>query len=445
MSCCGNAKSWVILLTAIVVVSQFSFAPVGSAEDWPHWMGPTRNNQWEAKGIIEKFPAGGPKVLWRTPVEGGYSGPSVVGDRLFISDFKSNGDVKVGNFERKSFEGVERVQGLDAKSGKVLWTYEYPVTYGISYPSGPRCTPTVDGKYVYALGAEGHLVCLSLDGKPVWKKELTTEYKTKSALWGYASHPLIDGDRLICIVGGEGSHVVAFDKLTGKELWKSGTATEQGYTPPSIIEAAGVRQLIITSPMSVYALAPDTGKELWKTDYEATNGSIIMTPIQYKDYLLVAGYSNHNMLLQLSKDKPGVKKLAQDKAKHFLSPVNVQPFMIDDTLYGMDQGGDFMAIELPSGKRLWQSTDIIGDRSSGSETAFFVAHGNRHFIFNEKGELQIAKISKTGIEILDKAQLLEATNNAFGRPVVWAAPAFANGCVYLRNDKECICVDLKAK
>ncbi len=151
-------------------------------------------------------------------------------------------NVKVDNFDRKAFTGTERVLCLDEKTGKELWKHEYPVKYEISYPAGPRCTPVVEGDYVWTLGAEGNLFCFNVaDGKIVWSHDLKTEYKTKSALWGYAAHPLIDGDNLLTLAGGEGSHIVALNKKTGKEVWKSGTAPEQGYCPPTIIEYAGVR------------------------------------------------------------------------------------------------------------------------------------------------------------------------------------------------------------
>ena len=152
----------------------------------------------------------------------------------------------------QKFTGTERVLCLDEATGKEIWKHEYPVTYGISYPAGPRCTPTVDGDLVYTLGAEGKLICLSVEnGDVVWEVDLVKQYNTKAALWGYAGHPLIDGDNLITLAGGDGSHVVAFDKKTGEEKWKSQTAPEQGYCPPTIIEAGGVRQLILPQPDAV--------------------------------------------------------------------------------------------------------------------------------------------------------------------------------------------------
>ena len=193
-----------------------------SADDWPQWMGPQRDNVWREDGLLEKFPAGGPKVLWSTPVAGGYSGPAVSGGKVCITDYVTADNVKVDNFDRREFSGTERIHCLDEATGKVLWTHEYPVKYSISYPAGPRCTPVMHEGLVYALGAEGHLFCLSTDsGKVVWSHDLKKEYSTTAPLWGYSAHPLIDGDNLLTLAGGEGTHIVALNRLTGQEVWRS--------------------------------------------------------------------------------------------------------------------------------------------------------------------------------------------------------------------------------
>jgi len=414
------------------------------AEDWPQWMGHNRDNHWVAENIIERFPEGGPPILWRTAVAGGYAGPAVVGDRLVVGDWQSEGDVRVDNFNRATYDGHERVLCFDAHRGELVWEHRYPLTYTISYPAGPRCTPNIDGDRVYHLGAEGHLKCLRLaDGEVLWECHLPTEFDTQTPLWGYASHPLIDGPRLIVVAGGEGSHTVAFDKLTGRVLWKSGTASEQGYSPPTMIEVAGRRQLIAANPQAVNALDPETGELLWSEPYEATNGSIIMSPLLIDGrYLFVGGFSNRNLLLELDPQQPRVTALVRDKPKHFVSPVNAQPLVQEGVVYGMDQRGDLVAFTVPSGERLWESNAIIGQRSRGSETGFFVRHRDRYFVFNELGELLIVRLSPEGCEVLDRTPLLPPTNNAFGRDVLWCAPALAHGRLYVRNDETLICVDL---
>ena len=430
-----------LLLVALLLGPAISLS---LADEWPQWMGPGRDNIWREEGILPAFPAGGPRVLWRAPVAGGYSGPAVAGGRVYVTDYVTADDVKVPNFERKQFSGIERVHCLSQQDGMLVWHHEYPVKYTMSYPAGPRCTPLVDGQLIYTLGGEGNLICFeAATGKIVWQRNLVEQYKTKTALWGYASQPLIDGTKLICVVGGDNSHVVAFDKRDGTEIWRSLSSPEQGYSPPTIIEAAGVRQLILLRPDAVTAVDPDTGKPLWSVDYEATSGSIIMSPIQAGEYLFVGGFSDQNLLLRLGKDRPTAEEVWRNLKKHAVSPVNVQPFLDGDTIYGIDQSGVFVAFDVASGKRLWETPEPFSSgRPVQSATAFIVRQADRYWLFTEQGDLIIAELSKSGLKQLDKAHVIDPTNVAFGRDVVWSAPAFASRCAFIRNDKECICVDL---
>lgn len=417
-----------------------------SADDWPQWMGPQRDNVWREDGLLEKFPAGGPKVLWSTPVAGGYSGPAVSGGKVCITDYVTADNVKVDNFDRREFSGTERIHCLDEATGKVLWTHEYPVKYSISYPAGPRCTPVMHEGLVYALGAEGHLFCLSTDsGKVVWSHDLKKEYSTTAPLWGYAAHPLIDGDNLLTLAGGEGTHIVALNRLTGKEVWRSTSsgAQGQGYCPPTIINHGGARQLIMYKPDAVVSLDPATGKQYWSLPYEASNGSIIMSPVLSGNYLYAAGYSNKSLMMELDPARPAARELWRDKS-NIICPVNVQPFLDKDVLYGFDQKGVLRALTIPDGKRLWETSDAIGKRPAGSETAFIVRQGSRYMLFNELGELLLAELTAEGYREIDRAKVIEPSNFAFGREVVWSMPAFANRHVYLRNDNQIICVDFAA-
>ncbi|MGL4420990.1 MAG: PQQ-binding-like beta-propeller repeat protein [Gemmataceae bacterium] len=426
-------------------------ASTGRAEDWPQWMGTQRDNIWREPGLMESLPAGGPKVLWRMPIKGGYAGPAVSGGKVFATDYASANQtpeqLASGNFNRKGSNGTERVIAFDEATGKQLWTYEYPVAYTVSYPSGPRCTPLVHDGKVYTLGSEGHLACLNVaDGAKIWAKELKLTYQTKSALWGYAAHPMIDGKKLITLAGGEGSHVIALNKDTGEELWKSQSQPEQGYSPPLLTEAGGVRQLIVPGPTAVRSLDPETGKRLWSADYDASNGSIIMTPVRSGEYVFVGGYQTKNILLKLKSDAPEAETVWRNKKNHGLSPVNVQPFLDGTTLYGYDESGNFHAVELPSGKRLWTSGGPVGEDAKGSGTAFIVKlgadKGNRYIFFTETGDLVLGELTTTGYKETSRAHVIDATNTAFGRKVVWCAPAFANKHVYVRNDKEIIALDL---
>lgn len=403
------------------------------ADDWPAWMGPTRDNVWHEEGILSEFPDSGPQVVWRAPVAGGYAGPAVAGGRVFVTDFvKTDG-----------MSGTERVLCLDAATGRPLWQHEEPETYTISYPAGPRCTPLVDGDRVYTLGAEGKLCCLSVsDGAVLWSRDLKADYHTKAATWGYASHPQIDGDKLICIAGTGEAHAVALNKHTGEELWRAGTAPEQGYCPPLILEAAGVRQLILMKPDGMYAVDPETGTRLWETPYNADNGSIIMQPVRIGDYLYVGGFQEKNLLLKLHQDEPGVEVVWRNKRQHGISAVNVQPFDLDGFLCGFHEKGDLRVVEIPSGEVLVSDGGPLPGRLQGCGTAFITRHQDRFFVFTETGDLVIAELSSKGYIELDRTHLIDPTNTAFGRDVVWCPPAYAEQSVFVRNDQELIRVSL---
>ena len=437
-----NLKVLNCFLSLALILSAFTSS--GVADDWPNWMGPKKDNVWRESGLLEKFPIDGPKILWKSKLAGGYAGPAVVGDKVFVTDYVTTENNKFENFDRKkNFSGTERVFCLSATSGKEIWKHEYAVKYTISYPGGPRCTPVVHENKVYTLGAEGALFCFdAASGKIIWEKNLPKEYKTKAALWGYAGHPLIDGDNLITLVGGKGSHIVAFNKNTGKEVWKGLTSSEQGYSPPTIIEAGGVRQLILLRPDKVTSVDPKNGKEYWSIPYSATSGSIIMSPVKVGDFLYVAGYSNKSLLLKLNSEKPAAEVVWRDKKRKAFSPVNVQPIAIEKTIYGFDQNGKLVGLEIPSGDRLWETAKPIGKRAQGSGTAFIVKQAERFWLFNEKGELVICKLSDEGYEEIDRAKVIEPTSLAFGRDVVWSMPAFSNKRAFIRNDKQIICVDL---
>lgn len=436
-------------MTLIAAASLLLLTSAGStrADDWPQWMGPTRDDQLAERGLVTKFPAGGPKVLWRTPIAGGYAGPAVVGDRVFVTDFvKEAGDSSNDPGKRAEVTGKERVLCLDRATGKVVWSREDARAYKISYPAGPRTTPTVAGGKVYTLGAEGHLLCLSAqDGELLWAKDLQKEYKIEAPIWGFCGHPLVDGNKLICLVGGEGSVAVAFDKDNGKELWRALSAPEPGYCPPTIIEAAGTRQLLVWHPKSLNSLNPATGEVYWSMEIEPAYGMSVTRPQKSGDYLYVSAIGDVAALLKLSSDKPGAEEVWRGEKKSAVYCANSTPLIDNGIIYGSDcQVGCLRAVKLESGERLWETfaPTTGGERRASHGTAFLVKNGGHYYLFSETGDLIIAKLTAEKYEELDRAHLLEPTGEAFGRPVVWSHPAFSQGCIFARNDKELICVAL---
>ena len=429
-------KNLLVLALTVIMV------PTAFGDDWPQWMGPKRDNIWRETGLLDSFPKNGPKYVWRTKIAGGYAGPAVGNGKVIITDYVTSENVQVPNFDRNVFSGTERVHCLNEKTGKIEWSHQYAVKYNISYPGGPRCTPNIEGNKVYTLGAVGHLFCFDINsGKILWSKDLCKEYDTEPALWGYAAHPLIYGDTILTLAGGKGSHIVAFDKNTGKEVWKALTSEGRGYAPPTIIKAAGIEQLICLHPEGITSISPKNGKKYWSLPYTADNTSIIMSPVRWNDYIFFGGYSNRNMLVKLDSDEPKAETVFRNKNDFAMSPVNVQPMIVGDMLYGFNSGS-LLGVKMPSCKRIWTTSAPVSEEPLHAGTAFIVKQGDRFWLFNEKGDLIIAKLTPKGYKEIDRMQILKATGRAFRRSVVWSQPAFANRKIYALNDNEIVCVDL---
>jgi outer membrane protein assembly factor BamB len=430
-----------------------------SADDWPQWLGPKRDSVWRESGIVEKLPAGGPKLRWRTPIAGGYAGPAVANGRVYVMDrvLKPGAEAPANQFARGQTPASERVLCLDETTGKIVWQHEYDCAYTVSYPAGPRTTAAIDGGKVYTLGAEGNLFCLNADdGKVVWSRDLKKDYSIDvTPVWGFASNPLIDGRKLISFVGGEGTALVAFDKETGKELWRALSETGRhlsGYGSPIIVEAGGRRQLIAWHPEALSALDPETGKALWSQPFQLREGLSLATPRAAGDRLFVSAFYDGSLMMQLDPNKPAAtqvwrRKGSSEKNTDALHCLICTPYFDGPNIYGVDSYGQLRCLDAATGDRLWESFAATGASGSGLDRwamAFLVKQADRFFLFNEKGELIIARLTPKGYEEISRAKLLEPTNSAQRRQVVWSHPAFANRNVYARNDKEIVSYSLAA-
>jgi outer membrane protein assembly factor BamB len=451
----GRPSAFRSLLAFLIVFIATSSSP---AIDWPQWLGPKRDGIWREKGLLERFPSGGPKVVWRMPIGTGYCGPAVADGRIYVMDRQRARDAsgKLLRSTRQGILGNEEVLCLNAGDGKTIWKYTYDCPYKISYPTGPRTTPIVSQGRVYTLGAMGDLMCLNAtDGSVIWKKNLAQEYQVDPPVWGWAAHPLLDGDLLYCLVGGDGSAVVAFHKDTGKEVWKALTSMEVGYSPPMIYEAGGKRQLIIWVSESIQGLDPATGKVYWSVPYPA-NGSPqrpavnIVTVRRLDDLLFVSTYYHGPLVLKLAADKPAATVLRRGKSNDPGKPdglhsLMASPVMKDGYIYGVCANGELRCLRAATGEQLWQSYAATCGKKTDCATAFLVPQGDRYVIFNDQGDLILADLTPKGYHEIDRAHILDPVQEARNRQVVWSHPAFANRCVVARNDKEIVCLSLAAE
>ena len=423
------------------------------AEDWPQWRGVDRLGVWHETGIVERFPDEGLKVNWRMPIGSGYAGPAVAGGRVFVLDW-------VEDTKSRTMDGTERLLAFDENTGALLWTYEWQTSYRmlmVSYAIGPRATPTVDGDRVYVVGATGRLFCLDVEtGEPRWDVDYVADYDTSVPPWGITGAPLIEGDRLIAIVGGEpDALVVAFDKRTGLERWRSlDVVAEAGYGQPVIFEAGGARQLIVWHPMGLASLDPGTGNIYWSQNFETAEAMTVATPVRSGRYLLVSQMYNGSLMMRFATDRPeatlfwkGTSNSIEPGKTEGLQAMNTTPILLGDYVYGVGLHGELRGLDARTGERLWMSDRMTAQTSYA--TAFFVQQAGRFFVNNDDGELIMAQFTPEGYVELDRVQLIEPTSPdgrfGTGRLVNWVHPAYANGHVFQRNDKEILRASLSVK
>jgi len=435
------------LCCGIVLLALVSHA---SAADWPRWLGPTADSIWDEQDIVTSIPADGLTVKWEHPVGLGYAGPAVADGKVYVMDYiRIDGEITNNAGWADELMGRERVICLDAATGEQLWLYEYERPYRLSFPGGPRCTPSVaDGK-VYTLGAEGDLHCLNADtGAVIWKKNFAEEYGAETPRWGHAAHPLVHDGLVYCIVGGEGSVAVAFDQDTGEERWRAFSAAVQGYCAPSIIEHAGVEQLIIWHPEALNGLNPQTGEVYWSDALKPSYGLSVTAPRKSGSLLFASGQGAVGALYELDADEPGIVMLWRGNSRNAIYTCNNTPIFTEEAIYGVDiETSALTAVSLVDGERLWETTRPVLQEQGGRVrhgAVFMVRHQatDRYYIFSEGGDLIIAELTPREYREIGRTHLLEPTNNAYGRACVWSHPAFAGRTMFARNDAKIIAVDL---
>ena len=387
-----------------------------AAADWPQFLGPSRNAISAETGLAKSWPEKGPPVVWEHEVGEGFSVPVVAGGTLVL--FHRVGDEEV-------------VEALDAATGKPRVEVRLPTKYSdaLGKGDGPRSTPLIAGGRVYTLGAEGMLHCLDLkDGKKVWERSLAEDYETRPRYFGVGTSPLIEGDLLLINVGAKAAGIVAFNKNTGKEVWKA-TDDEASYSSPVAATIAGVRHVIFFTRTGLVDLDPKDGKGRFSKRWRARiNASVnAATPLVIGDNIfLTASYGTGAVLLRVGKDGlEEVWKGDRSLSCHYNTPVHK-----DGYLYGIDGRQDtgtpsLRCVELKTGTVKWEK-DRFG-------CASLILAGGQIIGLTEHGDLVLFEATPEGVpgEV--------ARDGAEGRPPCRAEIALAEGRLYGRDGKRLVC------
>lgn len=408
-------------LSLFVSVSLAPAPQVAQEFDWPQWQGKDRIAISQEKSLLPDWPKEGPKLVWEVKSLGeGYSTPTVAAGRIF----------SMGNRDQ-----IEYVIALAEKDGAELWaTALGPVrANGGGYP-GPRCSPTVDGERVYALGLNGDLICaLAASGKEVWKRNLRDrDLQGRPGGWGYCESPLIDGDTLLCTPGGRGCTLAAFNKLTGELIWKGVVpqGDQAAYASILAAEVHGQRQYIQFLSGGVVGLSTD-GTFLWRYNAPHNGTANCSTPIYHDGEVFAAsGYGTGGGLARLVKDGTGTKAeevyFTKNMKNHHGGMV-----LLDGYVYGSDEGL-LTCLEWKTGEVAW------AERKAGKGS--IASADGRLYYRNEGGPIVLVEVNPQ--KYVEQGRFSPPRKS--GKPS-WPHPVIANGKLYIRDQELLFCYDVKAK
>ena len=385
--------------------------------DWPWWRGPLGNGTWVKGKIPARFPKTGLPIAWKAKVGPGYSGITVAEGRVYTMD-------------RPRGSKDERVICWSARTGQLLWEHRYRADYGdLPYGKGPRSTPTVMGRLVYTLGAVGHFCCLhAWTGKVYWQRDLAREAGAKMPEWGFAASPVVFRD-LVILHAGLGPHgcLAAFDRLTGKEVWRSGY-DPVGYATPMLFRYRGRTGLLAWTPRHIACFDPYTGKMFWRIPYRVTYGVSIATPIIAGDLIFVSGYWEGAKAIRLGRTLETARLVWEEN--RFLRGLMAQPLHRGGYGYLLDKRHGLVCFRLKDGRKVWTDGNRLTPRERNPQaTMVWIGRTDHILALNAKGELVHARLTPAGYDEIDRVPLVGPT---------WAHPAYSGQAVFARDDQKIV-------
>jgi outer membrane protein assembly factor BamB len=390
------------------------------ADDWPQFMGPRGDGISAEKNLLQAWPAGGPKVLWRIPLGPGYGGAAVRGGEVFVLD--------------RVDEQKDVLRCLDLETGRELWSFAYDAPGRISH-DGSRSTPAVTETHVYAVGPFGQFHCLDRRTRQVvWKKNLLTDYGARKPRWAVAQSPVLYQDTVVVAPQSDTVGLAAFDQVTGAERWHSGPIGAMAYVTPKLVTVGEVDQFVALSTGGVAGVSARDGEVLWRYAHYCKIPIPNVTDLGEGRLLVTGGYKAGSAMIQLARG--GGAWQVEEVARIEEIGGHCHPGLVYRNhvylLCNINERRDGFVCFDADGKLLWQ-TKRDPDLDKGG--SILTGDGLIYIMDGAKGELHIVKPSPAGFESLDKAKLLE------GREI-WGPLALANGRLLIRDQSQMKCVSL---
>ena len=410
----------------LLPIALLSIAANGlSAADFAQWRGPLRDGHSPETGLLQEWPKDGPQLIWQVQEVGaGYSTPSVVGDRIYLL----------------STEGAEEsVLALAVKDGSRVWAAKLgKVGHPEQQPSypGARSTPTVDGKFLFALGSDGDLVCLEIaNGKEVWRRHLRTDFGGKYGEWAYAESPLVDGDKLIVTPGGTNATMIALNKKTGEPVWKCAVpdGSAAGYSSAIIAEFSDLKQYVQFLASGLMGVDAQSGKLLWRFEKTGKDSPAVIMTVLVSDGLIYSRAFRANTALIKPVLKDGAFAVEEIYSNNKL-PIGLGGVVkVGDYFYGSSSVG-VMCVEFKTGTVKWEERAI-------GPCSWLVAD-KRLFVHAESGD--VALLEPGAEAYRQKGRFSPPNPPTRGSAKAWAYPVVANGRLYIREQNSLWCYDVKA-
>jgi outer membrane protein assembly factor BamB len=423
------------------------------AADWPQWQGPDRTNVSKETGLLKSWPENGPKLLWTFTKAGvGYSAPAIVGNRFYTMGARGESEFLIV---------------LDARTGKELWAKPIGPTFTFKnnqWGDGPRSTPTIDGDKIYALGAQGELACLDADsGKILWHHNLYKDYdgwvmdkyaEEPKVGWGYCEGPLVDGDQVVVTPGGDNGLLVAFNKQTGEEIWRSKDAKGKApYSSIIVAEIGGVRQYIQAMDKGLVGVAAKDGRLLWHYQKEFTDMAI-NTPIFHNHQVFVtAGWNQGCYLIRPphpGSSPPGGEggvrgRPSGDKASEVVKVYEKKysneeggVVLVGEHLYGHFDSKGWACLKFSDGEEAWLEKAKLGKGSLTCADGFLYCLSDSDGVVALVAADPVQKWQETG-----RFTLPQKSEKRKPAARIWTHPVVSNGRLYLRDQELIFCYDVK--